>query len=224
MAPMTTVGTRVRELRERRGWSRGELSRRADLTSDYIYRLESGRQTQPTTRTIIKLAGALDVPYEMLADDEASFPADISVVRGRQAPYPSYNPASHVSDYVEEHRPDILDEIIQEQADAGYEFDVTVIRQLLDTLLRAAKVQPGVLESAPVLLQQLRAVFDSLTTLETHRALVKQNIAMLIKFLSEPDTHSSEMPNGTVNGTAHNTNHKDMNGDAPPPPRRATGA
>lgn len=61
------LGRRVRRIRELRGWTQAELSRRTDerglrINRPNISRVESGRYGSiPITRTILRLACALEV-------------------------------------------------------------------------------------------------------------------------------------------------------------------
>ena len=53
--------TRLRELREARGMTQGQLADKAGLHRVALNRLENGK-TKPTLRTTARLAAALDVP------------------------------------------------------------------------------------------------------------------------------------------------------------------
>jgi transcriptional regulator with XRE-family HTH domain len=55
-----TIGARLVELLEERGWSQGELARRTGLTRSAISQLVQGA-TEPSLATIRKLAAALDL-------------------------------------------------------------------------------------------------------------------------------------------------------------------
>ena len=58
---MTPVRLRLRELRERQGWSQAELARRAGLHNSVVNRAERG-ESSLTLATLAKLARALRVP------------------------------------------------------------------------------------------------------------------------------------------------------------------
>lgn len=58
MSPLTL---RLRELRERRGWSQAELGRRAGIAQSIVNRLESGQTRSPSLDTLEQLAQALGV-------------------------------------------------------------------------------------------------------------------------------------------------------------------
>ena len=58
MSEPTAFGAALQALREDRGWSQGELARRAGLSHGHISRMESGWRT-PTAETIDRLAAAL---------------------------------------------------------------------------------------------------------------------------------------------------------------------
>jgi transcriptional regulator with XRE-family HTH domain len=52
-------------LRGRRGWTARDLARRADIADETVSRIENGHQ--PSTRTIYKLATALEMGFDELA-------------------------------------------------------------------------------------------------------------------------------------------------------------
>jgi len=57
---VSPIVLRIKELRERRGWSQAELARRAGLNNSVVHRAEHG-QTAMTLVTLEKLAKALGV-------------------------------------------------------------------------------------------------------------------------------------------------------------------
>ncbi len=72
LASSTDIGQRIFDLRDERGWSQTELSRRASLSRTTISHLESGT-TKPASATIRKLARAFDMTaQEFLATEEGS--------------------------------------------------------------------------------------------------------------------------------------------------------
>lgn len=62
---MKEVGTNVRDARVERGLSYRELSRRSGVAISCIYTTETGK-TEPTYRTLRKIAEALEVPLQRL--------------------------------------------------------------------------------------------------------------------------------------------------------------
>jgi len=78
--PGRIVARRVKERREAFGWTQEELSRRSGIRQGGIARIESGKNRNIETSTLIALAKALDVSTDWLlgltpdadADDEAS--------------------------------------------------------------------------------------------------------------------------------------------------------
>lgn len=68
--------SRMRELREGKGWTRGELARRARMDAATVGKIESGR-LQPYPKQLVRLAKALQIPAadaatlvnEVAADD-----------------------------------------------------------------------------------------------------------------------------------------------------------
>lgn len=64
------LGERLRELRERKNFSQGEIEKRSGLLRCYISRVENGH-TVPAVETLEKFARALEVPmYQLLYDGE----------------------------------------------------------------------------------------------------------------------------------------------------------
>ncbi|MBZ5513649.1 MAG: helix-turn-helix domain-containing protein [Acidobacteriia bacterium] len=60
------IGKRLRELREAKGLSQGDIERRSGLLRSYISRVEGG-YTAPSLATLEKFAKALEVePYQLL--------------------------------------------------------------------------------------------------------------------------------------------------------------
>ena len=59
------IGERIREMRERRQLSQGDVEERTGLLRCYISRVENGH-TVPSLETLEKFAGALDVPLYQL--------------------------------------------------------------------------------------------------------------------------------------------------------------
>jgi transcriptional regulator with XRE-family HTH domain len=64
------IGKRLRDLREAKGLSQGEIERRSGLLRSYISRVEGG-YTAPSLPTLEKFAKALEVePYQLLFQGE----------------------------------------------------------------------------------------------------------------------------------------------------------
>jgi transcriptional regulator with XRE-family HTH domain len=64
------IGDRLRELREAKTFSQGEIEKRTGLLRCYISRVENGH-TVPAIETLEKMARALEVPmYELFYDGE----------------------------------------------------------------------------------------------------------------------------------------------------------
>ena len=59
------IGERIREMRERRQLSQGDIEERTGLLRCYISRVENGH-TVPSLETLERFAGALDVPLYKL--------------------------------------------------------------------------------------------------------------------------------------------------------------
>jgi len=64
------IGKRLRELREAKGLSQGDIERRSGLLRSYISRVEGG-YTAPSLATLEKFAKALEVePYQLMFEGE----------------------------------------------------------------------------------------------------------------------------------------------------------
>ena len=62
------VGQRVKDLRERLGWSQEKLAERANLDTTYVSGIERGRRN-PGLNTVNRLARALGVTLPVLLSD-----------------------------------------------------------------------------------------------------------------------------------------------------------
>ena len=64
------IGDRLRDLREQKNFSQGEIEKRTGLLRCYISRVENGH-TVPAVETLEKFARALEVPvYQLFYDGE----------------------------------------------------------------------------------------------------------------------------------------------------------
>jgi len=65
------IGNRLKELRESKNLSQGDIEKRTGLLRCYISRIENGHSV-PSVETLEKIAGALEVPmYRLFYDGEA---------------------------------------------------------------------------------------------------------------------------------------------------------
>jgi transcriptional regulator with XRE-family HTH domain len=67
---MSPIVLRVREARLRRGWTQGELARRAGVRRATINSLESGRRQRVNLGVLEKVAKALGVPVLRLLREQ----------------------------------------------------------------------------------------------------------------------------------------------------------
>jgi transcriptional regulator with XRE-family HTH domain len=67
------IGDRLRELREKKNFSQGDIEKRTGLLRCYISRVENGH-TVPAIETLEKLARALEIPMYQLFYDGAEPP------------------------------------------------------------------------------------------------------------------------------------------------------
>jgi transcriptional regulator with XRE-family HTH domain len=78
------IGDRLRELREGKNLSQGDIEKRTGLLRCYISRVENGH-TVPAIETLEKLARAMEIPlYQLFYDGEKPPPAPI-LRKGRAA-------------------------------------------------------------------------------------------------------------------------------------------
>ena len=61
-----TIGDRIRQARERHGWSQNELSRRAGVRQALLSELESGKKRDTTGDVLRRLALVLGVTVDYL--------------------------------------------------------------------------------------------------------------------------------------------------------------
>jgi DNA-binding XRE family transcriptional regulator len=68
------IGKRIRQLRERKGLSQGDIEAVSGMLRAYISRVEHGH-TVPSVETVERFAAALDVPlYQLFCEGEDALP------------------------------------------------------------------------------------------------------------------------------------------------------
>ena len=73
------MGERLKQFRELRGLSQGDIEERTGLLRCYVSRVENGH-TVPAIETLEKLARALEIPlYQLFYEDEDARPSIIHV-------------------------------------------------------------------------------------------------------------------------------------------------
>jgi transcriptional regulator with XRE-family HTH domain len=77
------IGDRLRELREAKKMSQGDIEERTGLLRCYVSRVENGH-TVPAIETVEKFARALEVPIYQLFYDGEEPPALVPVRRGKK--------------------------------------------------------------------------------------------------------------------------------------------
>ena len=60
------LGKNIKKLREKRGLSQDKLTKRADITLTTLVKLETGINDNPTLKTLVKLANALEISIDEL--------------------------------------------------------------------------------------------------------------------------------------------------------------
>jgi transcriptional regulator with XRE-family HTH domain len=66
--PEKTLGEIVRELREAKGLTQGQLAEKAQVALSYVTLLEAGHQGNPSRQILHRIARALGVPAKQLLD------------------------------------------------------------------------------------------------------------------------------------------------------------
>jgi len=66
MEALVSLGQRIRTLREQKGWSVRELSRRANVRQATLSEIENGKRRDMTTETAKRIALALGVGVDFL--------------------------------------------------------------------------------------------------------------------------------------------------------------
>ncbi len=75
---MTSVGERIRQLREQKGMSQGDIERSTGMLRAYISRVEHGH-TVPSVESLERFAAALGIPlYQMFCHTNGPEPAMVS--------------------------------------------------------------------------------------------------------------------------------------------------
>lgn len=75
-APDDPLAARIRAECNRRGWSLGELAKRAGVSRTTLHHLERSRTGRPQIETLRKIAIALELPVETLLGDQPPPPRD----------------------------------------------------------------------------------------------------------------------------------------------------
>jgi transcriptional regulator with XRE-family HTH domain len=78
------IGDRLRELREAKKLSQGDIEKRTGLLRCYISRVENGH-TVPAIETLEKMAGALEIPLYQLFHDGKESPALPSLLKRKSS-------------------------------------------------------------------------------------------------------------------------------------------
>ena len=60
------LGKKIRDAREKEGLSRDELVKKADITVNTLYKIETGKMPKPSFEIIKKLAQALNISLDLL--------------------------------------------------------------------------------------------------------------------------------------------------------------
>jgi transcriptional regulator with XRE-family HTH domain len=76
------IGARLTHLRERRGWSMGQLSDRSGVSRAAISRIESGETPGPGANTLGKIAGALGVELSEITGERPMPKRRADVIEG----------------------------------------------------------------------------------------------------------------------------------------------
>jgi XRE family transcriptional regulator, master regulator for biofilm formation len=64
------IGTRIKKLRNRKGYSLTELARLSDVSKSYLSQIERNLQTNPSLQFLSKVAGTLECSIEYILGGE----------------------------------------------------------------------------------------------------------------------------------------------------------
>jgi transcriptional regulator with XRE-family HTH domain len=64
------IGAKIKQIREERGWTQGQLALYAGVSIAYVSRLEAEKFARPSGKMLSKIARALAVPVETLIEGE----------------------------------------------------------------------------------------------------------------------------------------------------------
>lgn len=78
------IGDRLREIREKKKMSQGDVEQRTGLLRCYISRVENG-YTVPAIETLEKMARALDIPMYQLFYDGENPPEPVNLDKGKSS-------------------------------------------------------------------------------------------------------------------------------------------
>lgn len=77
---MQNLGTRIKEIREKKHMSIYELANKSRLSDSYLGRLENGQRRDPSMATVIKIADALNISVEDLIGKRDFYKLELSTV------------------------------------------------------------------------------------------------------------------------------------------------
>jgi len=60
------IGENIKKIRKKRGFSQDKLSKLADVTHTTLAKIESGKNDNPTVKTLLKISKALNVGLDDL--------------------------------------------------------------------------------------------------------------------------------------------------------------
>ena len=69
---ITSIGSRVRSVREERGYTREQLAEYADVSVDFLWQIETGRSSM-NAQNLGKIAAALDVTTDYLVYGKTAY-------------------------------------------------------------------------------------------------------------------------------------------------------
>lgn len=84
---MTTIGQRIKQLREQANMNRPKLAREANVSYSFLVQVETGQRENPQADKLSKVAKALGVPLDLLlaTDEPLPTPADSDLTQLRLA-------------------------------------------------------------------------------------------------------------------------------------------
>jgi transcriptional regulator with XRE-family HTH domain len=91
---MSKIGKKIKKLRESQGYSQRKLARLAEVSNDYISKIEMGKITNVGVETLRKIARPLDINLLELQSESPVEYSNYLTSQRLRSPTPSYNAKS----------------------------------------------------------------------------------------------------------------------------------
>jgi transcriptional regulator with XRE-family HTH domain len=182
------LAARIRAECNRRGWSLGELARRAGISRTTLHHLERSRTDHPHIETLRKIAIALELPIEVLLGEQPP-PA-----HGKRSPVtgrPPHSPAAR--DFDAATNPAVAD-VMRQQPHLFAGWTQSDVEELVSLFGTGGGLTPrGVELAAESINRRRETVFKLQVVLETHlRKDAMEMVDMLYRLVQPPQMREPE--------------------------------